>query len=702
MRTIKKIQFVLFIVGCSQSFISCQAPAGNHLMNETSPYLLQHAHNPVDWYPWSPAALKKALEQDKLLVVSIGYSSCHWCHVMEKESFSDTAVSRLMNKHFVSIKVDREERPDIDDVYMTACQMVSGGACGWPLNVIALPDGKPVFAGTYFPKKRWIEILDFFVRQKAEQADKLREYADQLAQGLQETNKLEPTGNKPVLLETPLHSAAQSLLASIDTVWGGKKAAPKFPMPNNYEFLLAYHHWSKDTKALSAIETTLQKMAAGGIYDHLEGGFARYSTDIYWKIPHFEKMLYDNGQLLSLYAHAYQLTRNPEYQATANGIYGFLKYHLLSPEGGFYSSFDADSEGEEGKYYVWTYQEVQAALADQKLFDIARSIYNLTPEGNWEHGKNILSVAHSQEEILSAFNLKDDQYREALSSIQNRLLQARLKKTRPHRDDKILCAWNALAIAGLADAFFAFGDPGMRSLALTTGDFIWNNLHQPDNSLFRSYKDGKANINAFLDDYAFTGLAFLKLYQISFDEQWIHRAKELATYAVEHFSDTQSDLFFYTSKLDPPLIARKMEIEDNVIPGSNSAMATLLYYLGIYLDHPDFHLRAGNMVAAMTANIRDTQYPDYLSNWLKLYLQMLHPPFEVAVVGDHYDATRNELAAKYLPNTLWLGGSGESSLALLENKLIPGQTTIYVCRNKVCKLPVTQVEQAWSLINYEK
>ncbi len=687
--------------------LNCKSPNGkvqhgnhaytNHLINESSPYLLQHAHNPVDWFPWGNEALDKAKKEDKLIVISVGYAACHWCHVMEHESFEDTLVSQVMNEHFVSIKVDREERPDIDNVYMTACHIISERSCGWPLNAIALPDGRPVWAGTYFPKDKWIEILEYFVKARNEDQAKMEQYAEQLTSNLDANDRIQLNPNPAEFQGEALDKINQNFLKNIDFKEGGRKGAPKFPMPNNYEFLLKYHHLTKDAKALEAVTTTLDKMAWGGIYDHLGGGFARYSVDGLWKVPHFEKMLYDNGQLVSLYAHAYQVTQKPLYQKVVSETLDFIAREMTSKEGGFYSSYDADSEGEEGKFYVWTKEEIDAILGDENESKIFNDYYEVTASGNWEH-HNILYRKKEAAKIAKKYNLTEAELEAKITAAKQLLFDARTKRIYPGLDDKILTSWNALMLKGYVDAYRAFGQQKHLKAALKNGDFLSKNMLQSDGRLNRNYKDGKSVINAFLDDYALLAEAFIDLYEVTFDEQWLQKARKLMNYAVEHFYDSESGMFFYTSKLDPALVARKKEISDNVIAGSNSSIARTMYKVALYFYDTALLDKSKQMMHNMNELVAESPQPNFYSNWCQHYLDLVKPPYEVAIVGDDFETKRNAMMQKYLPHAILLGGKNEGNLELLKDKLQEGETMIYVCQNKVCKLPVTDISEALELM----
>ena len=694
----------LFTFFLSILFIGCKTTGGdaqshqytNELIHESSPYLLQHAHNPVNWHAWNDATLAKAKKEGKMLIISIGYSACHWCHVMEHESFEDTVVAQLMNEHFINIKVDREERPDVDDVYMAACQMVSKGGCGWPMNAFATPDGKPIWAGTYFPKKKWMEIMEYFHGEWVKSPEKMQEYADGLTDGLNKSSTLPTPEGEAIFTESTLGLMSSILLQRIDYQKGGRKGAPKFPMPSNYEFLLKNHYATGDEKSLEAVTTTLNEMARGGIYDHLGGGFARYSVDDKWLVPHFEKMLYDNSQLVSLYSNAYRLTKDPFYKKTVEETLEYIAREMTSPEGAFYSSLDADSDGEEGKFYVWQKSEIDSLLgADAKIFN---EYYNIFAGGNWEHGKNILHLKKDDNAIAEKNKMTEGELINLIKNGKNILFKYRENRVRPGLDDKALTGWNALMLSGYVDAYKAFGRKEYLDAALKNGQFIFDKMLQSDNRLNRNYKDGKSVINAFLDDYALTAQAFINLYQVTFDEKWLNTARNLMEYTLAHFDDPNSELYYYTSDIDPALITRKIESADNVIPGSNSVMAKNLHELGLYFYNNEWGEKAQAMMHTMANSIVESGAVDFYTEWTQVYWQLVHPPYEVAIVGKDANEKRNKFMAEYHPNTILLGGENEGALELLNGKLQEGETMIYVCQNKVCKLPVTEVEKALELV----
>ncbi len=666
----------------------------NELINQTSPYLLQHAHNPVNWYPWGDEAHSKALAENKLMIISIGYSSCHWCHVMEHESFEDTTVAKIMNQHYVSIKVDREERPDVDQVYMDAAHALTGRG-GWPLNVIALPDGRPIYAGTYFPKDDWLKVLIYFSDLFIKKPEMFEKEAAKIAKVLRQQRIPGINDADTLFSQDDIINAFSNAVSRIDFNNGGTSGAPKFPLPNIYEFFLSFNYHTKETKALEAVTSLLDNMAKGGIYDQIGGGFARYSTDDVWKVPHFEKMLYDNGQLVSLYSNAYKVTGNETYKQVVYQTLEFIRREMTDNSGGFYSSYDADSEGEEGTYYVWTKKEIMDLLDDdEQLFC---DYYTVTEDGNWEKGKNILFKVDNIDDLLEEYKISKKTLDKRISKSKEILFKEREKRIKPGLDDKILTSWNALMLKGYCDAFDTFGEDFFLESAITNAKFISGKMMEEDGQLYRNFKNGKRNINAFLDDYSLTIEAFIGLYESTFDEQWLYDAKKLTDYAIKHFKDEKSGLFYYTSDLDDSLIARKMELSDNVIPASNSSLAKGLFKLANYFYKKDYKDIAKNMLSKMKSNFLSN--PLYHSNWGILMSDFVYPYYEVAIVGDDFNNKRVEFVKKFHPNILLLGGKDEGTLELLEQKLVRNKTMIYVCEDKNCKLPVEDVTKAEEQLN---
>ncbi|MFT7114137.1 MAG: hypothetical protein ACI8P7_000918 [Candidatus Azotimanducaceae bacterium] len=661
----------------------------NALIEETSPYLLQHAHNPVDWHAWNDATLAKAKEQNKPLLISIGYSACHWCHVMEHESFEDTAVAAIMNKYFINVKVDREERPDIDQIYMTGVQLMTGSG-GWPLNTIALPDGKPFWGGTYFKNEDWKRILTQLAELYENDYAKVEEYALQLTQGIAQTDLIKPAAKNTEFTQSFLATNFEEWSRSFDKVDGGHKRAPKFPMPNNYEFLLKYGHLSANEEALEHVELTLSKMANGGIYDQLGGGFARYSVDGYWKVPHFEKMLYDNGQLIGLYARAYQKFKNPLFKQVVSESIAFINRELSDVSGAFFSALDADSEGEEGKFYVWKIEELKSLLLeDYKLF---ADYYRITKDALWEHGNHILMQTEKPEKIAKKYDLELPALEIKIEKLKTKLMAVRDQRVRPGLDDKCLTSWNALMLSGLADAYAVFGEPEYLDRALANANFLVEKQLRQDGGLWHSYKAGRSTINGYLEDYAATIESFIKLYQISLDEKWLRHANALSAYSIKHFYNAQSGMFYFTSNEDAALIARKMDVDDNVIPASNSIMAKNLASLSLYFDNKNYEDIANQMLKNMKAGFE--KYPSGHSNWGQLILEDVFPKYELIVCGTNAESALNELRPMYLPNVLIGGSKKESNLPLMENRFVENETLIYLCQDRVCKLPTSSMKEA--------
>ncbi len=675
----------------------------NQLQHETSPYLLQHQNNPVNWFPWKEDALQKAQEENKLLIISVGYAACHWCHVMEHESFEDETVAKVMNDHFISIKVDREERPDIDQIYMNAA-MITTGHGGWPLNVIALPNGKPIFAGTYFPKQNWIKILLYFHDLYKKETQKLIDQAERITQGLHEIEHI-PLFKTERIIDVKLQFAIwQNWHDKIDYEFGGRIGAPKFMMPNNYDYLLRYFHHSKDSEVADAIKITLKKMAFGGLYDVIGGGFARYSVDAQWKIPHFEKMLYDNGQLLSIYALAYQLTKRPMYKSVVAKTVNWLEREMTDESGGLYSSLDADSEGVEGKFYCWHYNEAieiikecnNDFLPEQKFIEFFTELYNLTEEGNFEHRMNVLFRTEDHEYFMEKYGITNEVFQEKLHSIHQLLFEKRKEKTRPATDDKILTEWNAIAIKGLCDAYKAFGDEQYKNKAIQTTEFILQHCKKDDFRLDRNYKNGISNINGFLQDYAFFIEALIALHQITLEEKHLTDALHFTEYTLQHFYNESNGMFYLTSDLDKKLITRSMDSSDNVIPAANSTMAKNLFLLSKYFDKPEYE----QMSSTMLNNVLDDviKNPIYYSNWAIVLDMHLHVNKELVIIGKDAIEKLHAINQYYLPNILITGSVKPSNLPLLKDRFVDGKTLFYVCENKSCKIPSEDIDEIISTL----
>jgi uncharacterized protein YyaL (SSP411 family) len=664
----------------------------NQLIHASSPYLLQHAHNPVEWYEWGPAALEKAKAENKLILVSIGYSACHWCHVMEHESFEDFEVAEVMNKNFVCIKVDREERPDIDQIYMLAVQLMNGNG-GWPLNAICLPDQKPIYGGTYFRKNDWINILENVADLWKNEPDKAKGYADRLTDGIQQAEKIVSISEEVEFSKTHLQEIVEPWKRQFDIDQGGYNRAPKFPLPNNWSFLLKYSSLTPDEASFTAVCITLEAMAKGGIYDQIGGGFARYSVDDRWHVPHFEKMLYDNAQLISLYAEAYQCLKFEPFVTVIEETIEWAFREMSAENGLFYSALDADSEGVEGKFYVWDKVKFEEVLGeDAKLL---ADYYNVTEEGNWEEEKtNILMRIYEEEDFLTIHEIDAETLAAKIKAAKTKLLKERAKRVRPGLDDKCLTAWNAMMIKALAESSRVVAKTEYYTRAKKAADFILANLMMPDGGLYRNYKNGKASIAGFLDDYAFMIEALIALYETDFDEQWLVVAKDLSNYVIANFNDEESDLFYYTAANGETLIARKHEVMDNVISASNSVMAQNLQKLGLLFDEERFREKASAMLKSVLPRIK--AYGSAYANWSIQLLNEVYGLNEVAIVGSNYQQAKAELDQLYIPNKIVLGGKA-GSLPLLEGKSSE-ETKIFVCKNKTCQLPVATVAEAVKLM----
>ncbi len=678
----------------------------NRLQYETSPYLLQHAHNPVDWYAWGDEALQKAFDDDKPILVSIGYSACHWCHVMERESFEDESVAQIMNEHFVCIKVDREERPDVDALYMDAVQAM-GVQGGWPLNVLLMPDAKPFYGLTYLPPKRWSDLLMnvayAFINQRTQLADSANGFARELNISLSDRYGL--TGGNPHVEALPLIDLFDKLATRFDLERGGPNRAPKFPMPSIYQFLLRFIANTPTTDprhqaAQQQLQLTLDRMALGGICDQIGGGFARYSVDIEWFAPHFEKMLYDNAQLLTLYSQAYTLTGSALYRDRVQQTIAFLERELLTAEGGFCSALDADSEGEEGRFYTWTTEELQAVLgADMVWF---ADLYHIQPDGNWEQDRNILHRTMNDEDFAKRANWSIDDHRFMLSNAYERLMAERDKRVRPGLDDKVLASWNGLMLTGLVAAYRAFAEPAYLTTALRLAFFLKKKMTDNRNGgrIWHSYKAGRARQIGFLDDYAAVIEGYIALYQATFAEDWLTEADRLTQYVLTNFSDNATadePLLFFTDKTGEDLIARKKEMFDNVIPSSNALMASNLHQLSLLLDRPAYTELCQQMIGFVQPLL--AQYPNDLAHWASVWADHSRPTAEIAIVGPDAEAIRQALDMRFYPNKVVVGTTDTSALPLLQDRTMrDGKTTIYVCYNRTCQLPVTTVDEAWALL----
>jgi uncharacterized protein YyaL (SSP411 family) len=665
----------------------------NRLIHETSPYLLQHAHNPVDWYSWSTEAFERAKKENKPVLVSIGYSACHWCHVMERESFEDPEVAGFMNQNFINIKVDREERPDVDHIYMDAVQAITGSG-GWPLNVFITPEGKPFYGGTYFPPRRafnrasWIEILQAVSHSYNERKEEIENQANSLTEHLQSTNVFGNDSEKFAFDMKELNLAYENIMKTADKEWGGFGKAPKFPQSFTINFLLRYSWFTGNQEALSQALLSLDKMIQGGIYDQLGGGFARYSTDAEWLAPHFEKMLYDNALLVASLSEAYQLTKNKTYKEVIEATIDFIEKELMHKEGGFFSALDADSEGEEGKFYVWDYTEIEHLLGEDAA--VFMRYFNVRKEGNWE-GKNILHTSTTLDEFAQKEELAIEDVRKIIGKGREILLQERNKRIRPSLDDKLLLSWNALMNTAYSKAYAATGNDHYKDVAIKNMGFLITAFSKEKNEFFHSWKNGQAKHPAFLDDYSFLIAALIDLSEITADNQWLHKAKEITIYVIENFSDGESSQFFYTNVSQSDILLRKKEVYDSAIPSGNSVMALNLHRLSIFFDDPLWQQKAVQMVSSFGSMA--TKYPTSFGVWLSALFQISFGTNEIAIIGSDYLKILKRILTLYLPHSILMAAPKENDFALLKGKTFNGRTLIYLCRNYACQQPVDSVEE---------
>ena len=682
----------------------------NHLINETSPYLLQHAHNPVNWYAWKPEAFERAISENKPILVSIGYSTCHWCHVMERESFENQDIADIMNENFICIKVDREERPDVDQIYMEACQIISGSG-GWPLNCFLLPDGRPFFAGTYYPpqsaygRPSWTQVLHNLSNAFKLKRDVVEQQANQLTDIIRNSDKnfvkntegghlLKMDDETASVFNTAyLQNVFYALRERFDRVEGGFGGAPKFPSTMSIQFLMDYYFYTKNEEALAHAELSLMKMIQGGIYDQLGGGFARYATDREWLIPHFEKMLYDNALLITTLSDAYKLTKKDIYSETIEETLSFIQREMMAPEGGFYSAYDADSEGVEGKFYVWDKEEIESILGSEASLFCA--FYDVTEEGNWEE-KNILWRQRNYEIFAKENGLEVSFLKDTLRKSRKKLFEIREKRIKPGLDDKILLSWNTLMISAFARAYEALGTEGYHKVAVESLDFIFKNFKQSEGiGLYHTYKNGQAQYAGFLEDYAFLIEALIDVYGITFDKQYIEKAKQYADFTIENFFDESTNLFYFTSAKQKDILLRKKDLYDSATPSGNATMVRNLQRLGHFFDDKNYKSLNVNMLMSVEKALE--RYPSSLSKWAGSALALVFPPYEIAVVGMDAHSKSKDINMLFLPNKILMSSVEEdTAFPLLDGRSSDtegGESLIYVCQNYACKIPVKTIEE---------
>ncbi|RRO15889.1 thioredoxin domain-containing protein [Flavobacteriaceae bacterium 14752] len=662
----------------------------NELSKSSSPYLLQHKNNPVHWLEWSDETLQLAKDQNKCLLISVGYSACHWCHVMAHECFEDDEVAALMNKHFINIKIDREERPDIDQIYMDAAQILTGRG-GWPLNAFALPDGRPFYAGTYFPSYNWIKVLQNIAQAYKEQPETLINTASRLTDSIKSVEIFETEDTPKKLSEIELTNSYKSWYAHIDFEKGGVDKASKFPMPVVWESLLEYYAVYKDTQAIKAIDITLSEMLKGGIYDWVGGGFSRYSVDENWFAPHFEKMLYDNAQLVSLYADTFKITQNSNYKKCIKETINFLNSDLKHGNFGYYSALDADSEGEEGLFYTWTFQELKQILNAEE-FELNSIFFGLKPHGNWENQRNILAQKVSLKTLADKFQVNVEQIQKDLKKIKAKLNAERNKREKPGLDNKLITAHNAMMVKGFVKAYQALSNETYKDWAVELMQNLIEHSINEDYSVNRLMDKPKPQ--GFLDDYAFLIEALIYSYEISFEVKYLELAENLTQYSLNNFYDEHQQLFYYTEK-STQLIARKIEFSDNVIPSSNAVMAENLWRLGHLVSNENYIEKAKKMLLKVKPLYK--KFSLYFARWHKLNIAILKGQIEVAVTGPKSTQHSKKLQKYYWPYCNFCGGLNEN-LSQLQHKVNPNQDQIFICQNKTCSNPLTNIKEGIAML----
>lgn len=672
----------------------------NELHKESSPYLLQHKDNPVNWKAWDESHFETAKKERKLVLVSIGYSSCHWCHVMEEESFEDQTVADIMNHYFVCIKVDREEHPEVDAYYMDAVSLMTGRG-GWPLNAICLPDGRPVFGGTYFPKNQWTKVCKEVGTKYRTAKKQFREYAQKLREGMEKYNEipLPETDFAKASVQTSLSAAVESMKSQFDGVYGGKIGSPKFPMPDVYRFLLDYGILTKNQAAKKHAHQTFQAMATRGIYDQIGGGFARYSTDDEWKVPHFEKMLYDNAQLIAAYSLAFRDEPNPLYEKVVAETFAFLKREMVHEQHtAFFAALDADSEGEEGKFYVWTKAEMKAVLGEQADFAIA--CFDIDDEAFWENGKNVLLNIKSKKNLCQEFELSEADFDAKYAEIKEKLRTAREKRVRPGLDHKVLTNWNALLVIGLCEAYHAFGKKLYADTAKSIADFILSHLWK-EGKLYHTFQGGKAKILGIFEDYAFFINALLHAYQLDFNPKYFEAACTLTEVANQKFKQKDRPFYHAAMPTAQEIVPPKVEVADNVTPSANAVMAENLWMIGQLNGAVAMTAQCKEMLQSMLPQA--TKQPYFHAKWCQILLKNAFSAYEVAFVGEDFlNFYQKWQKRHYHPSVLFAGSAqAESSPKILKNRYQAGKSLIYVCKDQACSQPQTEVEAAQNEIQSE-
>ena len=672
--------------------ITINSMGSNQLKNESSLYLKQHSENPVNWQRWSNSIFDFSEELNKLVIVSIGYSSCHWCHVMEDETFADDSIAELMNDNFINIKVDREENPDVDQAYMTASQLMTGMG-GWPLNVITLPDGSPIYAGTYHTKEQWFDILNRIIRLKENNYDGLKEIANNVKNGVIDINT--------ITKKNELSEFDKDFLARNTKIWsdrwdienGGDIAQQKFISPSKYQYLINYGSIYKDQETLDYVKSTLDVISNSGIIDFVEGGFYRYTVDSEWKIPHFEKMLYDQAQMISLYSNAYKLFKKPEYKDLVYQTINFLDNEMDSPNGLYYAAMDADTDGEEGKYYSFNLNEIESISGEQ--INLFNSFFNIDIDSPWDNNKFLLLPTRDLESWLTINSLDKDEFLKMKESWFDEIMKIKSKRTKPRIDDKSIVSWNALAIVGLIDAYDAFKDDLFLSKAKNMFSTLLKRGYK-DSMLVHTFKDRQYQ-DGVLEDYAYLSKAAIRLFQTTGEEHYFDKSKEIIDNSIKYFKDEDSDLLLYTNK---ELFTKVVTIDDGVIPSPNSIIAEQLFNIG-HIIFDDYYLDKSNKMVSSVKEIIDGNINSY-SVWANNILNRVELFYEIAVIGSDSDSKTKLISEKLLPNVILVQSNTESDIPLFMDRYFDDETYIYVCQNKTCQRPETNIKYALDQIPYLK
>lgn len=696
-------RYFTFLLLMTILFSACDIKIGKKLSNNSNSKntldisIDKEEEEKIKWYAYTSSTFELAEKTDKLLLINMSSTTCYWCNVMEQETFQDEKVVQYINENFIPVRINSDERPDLAEIYASACELRNKSLfCNLPINSLALPDGRPFWSASYMESDPWIDALGFFQKKYAKDKDNMTIVAQQMSDNIQSVDLDVHKGEKFRFKKDGVHFIARQLLNATDLEKGGVKGENKHPMVHTYEFLMHYYYLTENRQTLGAINTTLNNMADRGMRDHIGGGFSSYAQDEDWMIPSFEKTLNTNGQLANLYTEGYQLTKNEKYKTIAKETLTFIERELMAENGGFYNGVGVKNPID-GNYFLWTRKKVEEVLKYPELADIFCMYYDITEEGDW-NGYNVLIPTKNKKAVKDKYSLNEKELQEIITTSNNSIMKVRQENDLTLLDSKIITAWNAIVLKAFVNAYRTFGDAHYLDIAVKNATFIRKSMKKKNGRLTHVFSKKKSTTNGVLDDYALTIDAFINLYQATFDEKWLHEAKSLAEYAVTNFYDEETEMFYYTSRHDDPLIVRKLDIYDKAMPSSNSMMAKGLYLLGAYFYEGNYEHKARRMLANIVPTIGRVGNPNYFANWGTLYNYLTHDPFEIVILGEDHQVLRAEVDQKFLPNVLLAGGENEGSLEFLQGKMVEGETMIYVCRNKVCKMPLTEMKEALELI----